>query len=234
MQPVKHAVINPQESTDFKSNANNPKIKNKVSKTVEILRHNIPISPLYRDKEGCLIQIWKSTKYQLIGAVLAPNGNLTIVPKDKIFNAVNPYDRSEDILQHLESNPLRRWDFAFDIKRLTLSIWPHLEAAGKITGPLIIKGSPVLHLTEEELTKKLLNDGFVKTIGKQGQEGAYYNKKRGVSYYIDRRGKGLDPNEPNHVDVEFDSKRIKILKQQRIQYLIKVEGKSPEEAKLKN
>lgn len=63
--------------------------------------------------------------------MLDQQGHITIIPGRKICNPLNPEESSADLLNRLEGFPLRVWDIAYDMQRLTLSLWPHLEAAGK-------------------------------------------------------------------------------------------------------
>lgn len=110
------------------------------------LAHSLkPLTLPYHDKEGLYIQLWKSAKYGLIGSVVDCNGNQRIISGNKICNPLNPHASPKDLVGCLEKNDPRIWQLAFDITNLSITIWPHLEAAGKgeKVRDIRAQGSPV-------------------------------------------------------------------------------------------
>jgi ankyrin repeat protein len=90
----------------------------------------IPLILPFYDIEGRIIQLWKMDD-KMIGAVLEREGQLVIVPEKKIINSLNSQEPPAKLIARLTSCSLRKWDIAYDVNTLSLSIWPHLEAAGR-------------------------------------------------------------------------------------------------------
>lgn len=90
-----------------------------------------PLTLPFLDINGNIIQLWKTIQYGLVGGVLN-SGKMTVIPKNKVINALNPHEKPEDLIHRLENNPLRKWDLAYNSQQVSLTIWPHLHAEGKI------------------------------------------------------------------------------------------------------
>lgn len=89
-----------------------------------------PLTHVFEDSKGKCIQLWKTLQYGLVGSVLAPNGQLTIIPGDKIRNPLNRHQTSSELIESLEK-ALRKWEITYNTEQFVLTIWPHLEGAGK-------------------------------------------------------------------------------------------------------
>jgi len=92
-----------------------------------------PLTIRFQDLFGRIIQLFCLGEHRLIGAVLDLEGRLIVVSGSKIINPLNPDETEADLLNRLKQRSLKRWDLIYDIKKASLAIWPHLEAAGKGT-----------------------------------------------------------------------------------------------------
>ena len=120
-------IVQQSFQTDFE-NKNSEDIN--FNKVHEIIRQLEPLTLPFKDFKGRVIQLWKKGQHELLGAILDEKG-ITILPKNKVLNPCNPHEKPEELIQRLKGYPLKTWDFVFDTQRLTLTIWPHLKAAGK-------------------------------------------------------------------------------------------------------
>lgn len=171
-----------------------------------------PLTLPYHDNNDFYIQLWETSNYGLIGSVRDHHEHITILSGTKIRNPLNPSESSQNLVSRLEKEEPKIWHLAFEVATVSLTIWPHLEAAGKgeKVRAIRIKGSPVRYTTEEALmdmlhfktTKegKLIERGFVQ---KPGDPNAWINEKRGIEIHFDRPGEGNNQNEPQHIDVKF-------------------------------
>jgi ankyrin repeat protein len=91
----------------------------------------IPITLVYRDSLGRFIQLFKTQKYGLIGSVLDQDNHITIITGEKIINPLCPRKEPEKLVEYLENIELKQWDIVYDTQTVSLTIWPHLVAAGK-------------------------------------------------------------------------------------------------------
>lgn len=99
-------------------------------KARNILQRLQPLSLPYSDREGRIIQLWRSEK-GLIGGVLDLQGRLKVIPGNKILNPLTSNQNPEDLLFRLEKIGLRRWDLVFLAEKMEIVVWPHLIAAGR-------------------------------------------------------------------------------------------------------
>jgi len=93
-----------------------------------------PLTLPYRDSVGRILQLWNSVQYGLIGVVVSQNDVMTIIHANKIVNALNQFEKGNELLCRLQKISVKKWDIVFDLERSSLLIWPHLEAAGKYDG----------------------------------------------------------------------------------------------------
>ena len=93
----------------------------------ELLKFVNPVTLSSTDLQGRTIQLW-SYKNELV-ASLMKDGEITLIPGDRICNSLQPNERGESLLNRLESSGLRKWQFAYVQGKI--SVWPHLIAAGK-------------------------------------------------------------------------------------------------------
>lgn len=92
-----------------------------------------PLTLKFQDLVGRIIQLFCLDEHRLLGAVLNREGALTVVLGSKIINPLNPAETEERLLNRLKQGQLKAWDLIYDVKKASLAIWPHLEAAGKKT-----------------------------------------------------------------------------------------------------
>lgn len=130
---------------------NNERVK-KLSKEL------FPLTSEYRDSRGYSIQLWKTRQYGLVGAVYDPKGKLRIIPNHKIRNPLNDKQHPNELMLSLETSPNITWDLAYDINQLTLTIWPHMVAAGK-QPDMRSKLSQLQNAQTNAATTKTLPDG---------------------------------------------------------------------------
>lgn len=187
-----------------------------IQRVLQLQREISPVTHPYLTQDGKKIQLWKHPKYIVVASVIDNDKKLIIVPGTRLRNPLNPYETPENLLKNLESHPNSNWDFVFDVHSLSITIWPHLEAAGKdkgtISRPVAIKGSPLRYTSEEELIKLLLRNGY---IPKFGDPNAFVNEEKGIEAHIDRAGEGNDPHEPDHLDMKFTKKKFKEIQKQQ-------------------
>lgn len=174
-----------------------------------------PITLPYTDRHGYCIQLWLTDQYGMIGSVLDLHGRLTVIPERQILNPCDPRGFPKSFT---ESTELRSWDIVFDIKSLTLSVWPHLKAAGKGIGeiPRMIRGrsSPFRYSTERELIDLLIRRDFTEVPGSDGKEWRLeYDPtspnpgRTGFHVHFDPEGEGRNHGERTHIDIKFTSAR---------------------------
>ena len=123
-----------------------------------------PLTAIHIDTEGRCIQLWKTRQYGLIGTVLDQQDNLLILSAQKIHNPLNDKQTPDELIECLESSPRRHWDIAYDAHKLALTIWPHLEAAGKDdTRSLVEKKLEQLQTGQQNAVKtQVFPDGRVR------------------------------------------------------------------------
>jgi hypothetical protein len=102
-----------------------------ADKLAKIYAGLAPLTAIHIDTEGRCIQLWKTRQYGLIGTVLDKHDDLYIISEKKIHNPLNDKQTPGELIGCLESFPVHHWDIAYDTQKLALTIWPHLEAAGK-------------------------------------------------------------------------------------------------------
>lgn len=93
-----------------------------------LLQMDLLSSP-FKDIQERVIEILRTPQDTLVGTVLDEKGHLIIIPENRIKNGLNPQD--EHLCGRLKNAPCKQWDLVFDTKRLIITIWPHLEAAGR-------------------------------------------------------------------------------------------------------
>jgi len=96
-----------------------------------ILLDLTPLTLPFRDLKGRIIQLWKTVQHGLIGGVVNSNGQISIIPANKIINSLNPNENSNELIHRLQSYPPKKWDLVFNTHLCTLTIWPHLKAEGR-------------------------------------------------------------------------------------------------------
>lgn len=180
-----------------------------IQRVLQLQLEITPVTHPYLTQDGKKIQLWKHPKYIIIASVTDNDKKLVIVPGTRLRNSLNPSETPENLLKNLESHPNLNWDFVFDVHSLSITIWPHLEAAGKdkgtISRPVAIKGSPLRYTSEEELIKLLLRNGYTP---KFGDPNAFVNEEKGIEAHIDRAGEGNDQHEPDHLDMKFTKQKF--------------------------
>ena len=100
-----------------------------------------PLTLPYEDPCGRIMQLWTSSSYPLIGTVLE-KGRIHYISSSKIINPLNLHDTPQGLSERLQKDPLKKWRLVFDDRKLTLCIWPHMEAAGrydKVPAEAVIK-----------------------------------------------------------------------------------------------
>lgn len=102
-----------------------------AKKVQEIMLRLTPLVPPYRDKLGNLIRIWNFGGNNLIGGVLDGQNVLTVIPGEKIRNALIPDEKEGILLSRFNKPSSGKWDLVFDRQKKMITIWPHLEAAGR-------------------------------------------------------------------------------------------------------
>lgn len=113
-----------------------------------------PLITTYKDAKGRCIQLWKVDPYGLIGTVLDPQDGLRIIPQRKIYNPLNTKQTPRELIQCLENTQNSCWDIAYDAYQLALTIWPHLQAAGREdTRPLVSKKLEQLESAQKSAVK---------------------------------------------------------------------------------
>lgn len=189
-----------------------------IQRVLQLQREISPVTQPYLTQDGKKIQLWKHPKYIMVASVTTDvDKKLIIVPGTRLRNPLNPHETPGNLLKNIESHPDSNWDFVFDVRSLTITIWPHLEAAGKdkgvISRPVAIKGSPLRYTSEEELIKLLARNGYKPKPG--DDPNAFVNEKKGIQAHIDRAGEGNDPHEPDHLDLKFTSERFKKIQKEK-------------------
>lgn len=159
----------------------------------------------YKDKEGRLLQLWKTSRYGLIGSVLDKSGGLRLIPGKNIHNPFQLNESPEALAQRLEYGSCQNWDIVFNIKALTLTLWPHITAAGKGDGAqertFRIAGSPVRYVSEERIRElvslksdyiQMSNGNFRIRERNYVQESAtnWVDQERGIEIHIDHNEDG--------------------------------------------
>ncbi len=191
-----------------------------VDRVIAIYNQLKPLTLPFLDKESRQVQLWKVPGYGLIGSVLDQGGALKIIPGRNIRNPLNPNENPEHLLSRLDNFDLRGWKIIYDVRAVTLTLWPHLIAAGGETRDIRFRGSPIRYLSQEELIQKLKARGFVPT---ETDPNVWVNESRmkgnpakdvGIAVHFDRPGEGNNLNEPLHIDLKFTpTKRLEIKNQ---------------------
>ncbi|CDZ81089.1 Phosphocholine transferase AnkX [Candidatus Rubidus massiliensis] len=79
----------------------------------------------------CKVQLFKSNDNHIFGTAINLKGKITLITKQKIINPLNPSQGETELIELLENTTNLSWDLAWNIANFTITIWPHLEAAGK-------------------------------------------------------------------------------------------------------
>lgn len=139
---------------------------NKLSKIYEGLK---PLTTAYTDSDGRRLQLWKTSQYGLVGAVFDRQNRLYIIPGEKIRNPLNDQQPPSELMGLLENLPNLLWDITYDTHNLALTIWPHLQAAGKEdVRPLVTKKLSQLHSAQQHAVKtRELPDGRIRYYEKE-------------------------------------------------------------------
>lgn len=137
------------------------------TRLLKIWKESFPLTELYKDSSGHAIQIWKTKLYGLIGAVFNQKGNLKIIPESKIRNPLNDKQTPEELSFCLESSKNKRWDIAFDLYNLTLTIWPHIVAGGKERTDVAKKLSQLEQAQKNAVKKQEFPDGRIRYYEKE-------------------------------------------------------------------
>ncbi|MGA8163422.1 MAG: hypothetical protein WB791_00160 [Waddliaceae bacterium] len=155
---MQHTTISGKPSeASFANYRKSNRRRGKHSDDLAKIRHKlIPLTHIYRDSQQREIQLWNSEKYGLIGAVHYPDGKLVTIPGSQINNPLGPSDDCGKLIYKLEQCGLRVWDLAFDVHSSTITVWPHLIAAGKDDGLKFYQGyNPFARRTREETIEYL-------------------------------------------------------------------------------
>lgn len=206
-------------SNNIPLNLNQPRtsLRINVDLVIQHFRHLIPLTNSYQDEEGRALQLWKTLRYGLVGTVLDKSGNLQLIPGSRVHNSLQVDETPEAIIQRLENNPEKNWDIVFNIKRITLTLWPHLKAAGKNDGTqertFRIAGSPVRYVSEERIRELVsLKSDYVQMsngnfrirernyVQKDGNN--WTDEKKGISIHIDHNEQGYEPG--IHIDMMME------------------------------
>lgn len=156
-----------------------------------------PLTSPYQDPKLGTIQLWKYGQ-SLIGGILSQEGRLSLVPASRIKNPLNPSESSDFLVKRLEASSSSVWDLAYHVETSTLTVWPHLIAAGKEVQPIRIQGSPLRYTEESHLIYMLERNGC-KTGIQKDDPNVWIGGK--YEYHLDREGEGNNPHEVTHVDV---------------------------------
>lgn len=96
---------------------------------VRLLKSAKPLTLPCNDAEGRIIQLWKFKRF-LVASIFTDN-RIVIVSQRHITNPTQKDENSHQLLESLESKPLKKWSFTYCLKTGKVCIWPHMIAAGK-------------------------------------------------------------------------------------------------------
>ncbi|MCE5316932.1 MAG: hypothetical protein LLG04_06165, partial [Parachlamydia sp.] len=160
------------------------------------------------------IELWNSPKHGLMGTIFDQDGNLKDIPISRICNPLNPKEPPNVLLKQLETSKIKHWDITYDTRSAALTIWPHLEAAGKefIVGHGHVPGgerppariSTISHgristMTEAEVIAHLNSKPHYTYDGTQKR---WVNPMTGRSFWINKGEK--------YIQVGYDQRAAKI------------------------
>lgn len=183
-----------------------------LNKLIKIFKDLTSLTSLYQDSQGHLIQLYKTQKYGLIGAVIDQSGHLAIISGKNIRTPFDSYTNPEKLIYSLEKSKTKTWDLAYDTQRLTLTIWPHMIGAGGEVREIRIKGSPLRYTSEEEVIKLLNRSGYKP---KHGDPNAWTNEKKGIEVHIDRKGEGNANHDVDHLDLTYLPEKSREMKEKK-------------------
>jgi len=164
-----------------------------------------PLTFPFQNLEGDWLQLWKAEKYGMIASVVNSEGNLKIIPKNKILTPFNPSLKGDLLMERMESISFRRWDLVYCRETQEIQVLPHLEAEGK----LFIKeiwGVPLQNCTVENFRKLLANrknplNHFTRT-NKNSKYEVWESRK--WTCHIDLN----TPGHPPHIDIYANKNRV--------------------------
>lgn len=174
---------------------------------LEKAKESIPLTALYWDSEGRGLQLWKTKKYGLIGAVFSSEGDLRILSGDKICSPLTALQSPSDLLNCLDQAKSRNWELAYDANKIALTIWPQIRAAGGNVRDIRINGSPLRYTSEAELVSQLERHGY-----QRRSENVFEHPTRGTAH-LDREGQTnhskAEGYKGTHVDFRMNPNKVK-------------------------
>lgn len=93
---------------------------------------NTPLTLPYTDAQDRKIQLWKTEKYGMIGAVLHRTGQIDIIPQFKIRSLVGCGLSGNALMERFESDSIKRWNFVYKFNTHEILVLPKLIAAGRL------------------------------------------------------------------------------------------------------
>ncbi|MBS0655481.1 MAG: hypothetical protein JSR46_06885, partial [Verrucomicrobia bacterium] len=93
------------------------------------LAHAISITLPYVDREGNTIRLWQLNN-DFVGSVQFRDGQTQIIPGSSICNPLS-VESNKAFLHRISAGSLKRWSFVYQPAKKSITVWPHMVAAGK-------------------------------------------------------------------------------------------------------